>query len=38
MTCAIYAAAFAIAAALGLTPPAAPKDAACNGGLMDNSN
>jgi hypothetical protein len=33
MTCALYAAAFALAAALGITPPAKPQG--CNGGWMD---
>jgi 3-hydroxyisobutyrate dehydrogenase-like beta-hydroxyacid dehydrogenase len=39
MLCALYAAAFALAASLssaaGITPPAKPE--ACNGGLMDNA-
>jgi len=33
MICALYAAAFALAAALGITPPAKPQG--CNGGWMD---
>jgi 3-hydroxyisobutyrate dehydrogenase-like beta-hydroxyacid dehydrogenase len=39
MLCALYAAAFALAATLasaaGITPPAKPET--CNGGLMDNA-
>ena len=34
MTCALYAAAFALAAALGITPPAKPQT--CTGGPMSN--